>query len=91
MQLKFTVWQVRLLVDRSQVGAVLGKGGSIITEMREKTGAAIRVLDKTERPPCAREDDELIQVRITNCCQQLVKLCLVDLVQAYKRGNHTSH
>ena len=46
----------------SQIGAVIGKGGAIIKEMRTATAASIRVLGKEERPLCALENDELVQV-----------------------------
>jgi len=55
--------QVRLLVDQSQVGCILGKGGSIINELRRSTGASVRVLSKQEIPACAAHLDEVLQVR----------------------------
>ena len=56
--------QVRLLVDPTQVGCILGKGGSVITELRRATGASVRVLSKHEVPPCAERGDEMLQVRL---------------------------
>ncbi|KAK9828748.1 hypothetical protein WJX72_001910 [[Myrmecia] bisecta] len=53
---------VRLLVDGSQIGCVLGKGGTIISDLRVETGANIRILGKKERPLCALETDELVQL-----------------------------
>lgn len=55
--------QVRLLVDQTQVGCILGKGGSIISELRRATGSSIRVLSKQEIPACAAPNDEVLQVR----------------------------
>lgn len=54
---------VRLLVFKSQVGGVIGKGGSVITALRETTGAKIRLMPKMELPNIASADDELLQVR----------------------------
>lgn len=48
-----------LLVNTTQVGAVVGRGGKNITRMRRETGAQIRILPA---PRCAAKDDELIQI-----------------------------
>eukprot|EP00250_Pteridium_aquilinum_P002781 c13004_g1_i1 orf=180-1805(-) len=53
---------VRLLVPASQIGCILGKGGSIITEIRKATRANIRIPPKEELSKCANEDDELVQI-----------------------------
>uniref|UniRef100_A0A0D6QYY3 K Homology domain-containing protein n=2 Tax=Araucaria cunninghamii TaxID=56994 RepID=A0A0D6QYY3_ARACU len=52
----------RLLVPANQVGCLIGKGGSIISEMRRATGANIRILPRKDLPPCALETDELVQI-----------------------------
>ncbi|KAI5074099.1 hypothetical protein GOP47_0010060 [Adiantum capillus-veneris] len=52
----------RLLVPASQIGCILGKGGSIITEIRKATRANIRIPSKEELPKCASENDELVQI-----------------------------
>ncbi|KAJ0243551.1 hypothetical protein HA466_0195920 [Hirschfeldia incana] len=52
----------RLLVPRSRIGCLLGKGGAIITEMRRMTKANIRVLGKDSLPKVASEDDEMVQI-----------------------------
>lgn len=52
----------RLLVSSNQIGCLLGKGGSIIAEMRKSTGAHIRVLGKDQIPKCAPENEEVVQV-----------------------------
>jgi poly(rC)-binding protein 2/3/4 len=41
---------------------LLGKGGKIIEQMREETGAQIRILPKEQLPGCALPTDELVQV-----------------------------
>jgi len=41
---------VRLLVPSSQVGCLLGKGGCIINQMRDESGAQIRVMPKEQIP-----------------------------------------
>uniref|UniRef100_A0A7I4APY2 K Homology domain-containing protein n=1 Tax=Physcomitrium patens TaxID=3218 RepID=A0A7I4APY2_PHYPA len=52
----------RLLVPNNQIGCLLGKGGKIIEQMRQTTGAQIRVLPKDQLPGCALPTDELVQV-----------------------------
>ncbi|KAH9315612.1 hypothetical protein KI387_024239, partial [Taxus chinensis] len=52
----------RLLVPANQVGSLIGKGGSIISEMRRATGANIRILPRKDLPQCALETDELVQI-----------------------------
>lgn len=52
----------RLLVPSSKVGCILGQGGHVINEMRRRTQADIRVLSKDDKPECASEDEELVQV-----------------------------
>lgn len=52
----------RLLVPSSRIGCLIGKGGSIISEMRKVTKANIRILSKENLPKVASEDDEMVQV-----------------------------
>ncbi|XP_061352985.1 KH domain-containing protein HEN4-like isoform X2 [Gastrolobium bilobum] len=52
----------RILVSSNQIGCLLGKGGSIISEMRKLSGAHIRILGKDKVPKCASEDEEVIQI-----------------------------
>ena len=52
----------RLLVPSSKVGCILGQGGHVINEMRRRTHADIRVYSKDDKPKCAAEDEELVQV-----------------------------
>lgn len=54
----------RLLVPASRIGCLIGKGGSIINEMRKITKANIRILSKEDLPKVASEDDEMVQVII---------------------------
>lgn len=52
----------RLLVTSHQIGCLLGKGGSIIAEMRKLSGAHIRVLSRDQIPKGVAENDEIVQV-----------------------------
>ncbi|KAI3665537.1 hypothetical protein L6452_44164 [Arctium lappa] len=52
----------RLLIPSSKVGCILGQGGQVINEMRRRTKEDIRVYSKEEKPKCAGEDEELVQV-----------------------------
>ncbi|XP_020090507.1 KH domain-containing protein HEN4-like [Ananas comosus] len=52
----------RLLVPAQQIGCLMGKGGTIIAEMRKETGASIRIFFKEQIPKCAQPNDEVVQV-----------------------------
>ncbi|KAK9219416.1 hypothetical protein WN943_008061 [Citrus x changshan-huyou] len=52
----------RLLVASNQIGCLLGKGGSIIAEMRKLSGAYIRILGKDQIPKCASENEEVVLI-----------------------------
>lgn len=52
----------RLLVPSSRIGCLIGKGGTIITEIRRLTKANIRILSKEGLPKIASEDDEMVQI-----------------------------
>ncbi|CAI9104128.1 OLC1v1002748C2 [Oldenlandia corymbosa var. corymbosa] len=52
----------RLVVHTNQVGCLLGKGGTIVSEMRKATGAAIRILGGDQVPRCASQNDEVVQI-----------------------------
>ncbi|KAG1335013.1 KH domain-containing protein HEN4 [Cocos nucifera] len=53
---------VRLLVLSSQVGCLLGKGGSVIKQMSAESGAQIRILPRDKLPLCALPNDEIVQI-----------------------------
>lgn len=53
---------LRLLVLSSQVGCLLGKGGSVIKQMSAESGAQIRILPRDKLPTCASPSDELVQI-----------------------------
>lgn len=55
----------RLVVPSNQVGCLLGKGGSIVSEMRKVTGAGIRIIGGEQVPKCVSENDQVVQVRVT--------------------------
>ncbi|PSS17318.1 KH domain-containing protein [Actinidia chinensis var. chinensis] len=59
---KSSTFVVRLLVLSSQVGCLLGKGGSVIKQMSSDSGAQIRILPREKLPPCASPFDELLQI-----------------------------
>ncbi|KAL5857463.1 hypothetical protein ACOSQ3_004921 [Xanthoceras sorbifolium] len=52
----------RLVVASSQVGCLLGKGGTIISEMRKATGTSIRILGDDQVPKCVPENDKVVQI-----------------------------
>ncbi|KAH9617308.1 hypothetical protein KSS87_021729 [Heliosperma pusillum] len=52
----------RLLIPSSQVGCLLGKGGTIVSEMRKATGANIRILKGEQVPKCASDGDHVVEI-----------------------------
>jgi poly(rC)-binding protein 2/3/4 len=53
----------RLVVSPSQVGCLLGKGGTIISEMRKATSTSIRIIVGDQRnPKCVPETDHVVEV-----------------------------
>uniref|UniRef100_A0A1D1XZ57 KH domain-containing protein At4g18375 n=1 Tax=Anthurium amnicola TaxID=1678845 RepID=A0A1D1XZ57_9ARAE len=51
-----------LIVPSSKVGCLLGQGGHIITEMRRRTKADIRVYSKEDKPQYASANEEVVQI-----------------------------
>ncbi|CAN1298775.1 KH domain-containing protein HEN4 [Linum perenne] len=52
----------RLVVHSQQIGRLLGKGGQIISEMRQATGAHIRIFPKEQVAKHGTPHDEIVQV-----------------------------
>ncbi|GAA0167746.1 RNA metabolism protein [Lithospermum erythrorhizon] len=52
----------RILVPTSRIGCLIGKGGSIISEIRRITKANIRILSKENLPKVAASDEEMVQI-----------------------------
>uniref|UniRef100_A0ACD6AIY0 Uncharacterized protein n=2 Tax=Avena sativa TaxID=4498 RepID=A0ACD6AIY0_AVESA len=57
-----TSYTTCLLVSTSRIGCLIGKGGSIITEIRRTSRANIRILTKENVPKVASEDEEMVQI-----------------------------
>nr|CAD1836254.1 unnamed protein product [Ananas comosus var. bracteatus] len=52
----------RILVPSGKVGCILGERGSIITEMRRRTRADIRLFSKEDKPKYTSANEELVQI-----------------------------
>jgi hypothetical protein len=68
---------LRMLLFKYQIGAVMGKKGAAINEIRNKSGATVKLT--TPQPgtpivPCAEKDDELLTVSSTRVCRGCVVL-----------------
>lgn len=63
---KSLIFVLRLLVLSTQVGCILGKGGSVIKQMSAESGAQIRILPRDKLPTCATASDELVQVALND-------------------------
>ncbi|KAF0899457.1 hypothetical protein E2562_019957 [Oryza meyeriana var. granulata] len=68
---------LRLLVPGKVIGCLIGKGGSIVNDMRSKTKAAIYI-SKGEKPRKASSSDELVEVfgEVDNLRDALVQIVL---------------
>ncbi|KAH7447063.1 hypothetical protein KP509_01G089600 [Ceratopteris richardii] len=55
---------IRIVIGRSQAGCLIGKEGSIIKEIREKSGALVRVMPPEQMPfsSSISESDRLVQI-----------------------------
>ncbi|CAI5494659.1 unnamed protein product, partial [Closterium sp. Naga37s-1] len=52
----------RLLVPATQAGSLIGRQGQTIKALQDSTGAHIRILSLEDVPPCALEDDRVVEV-----------------------------
>ncbi|KAI7729592.1 hypothetical protein M8C21_011069 [Ambrosia artemisiifolia] len=50
----------RLVIPHYQMGCLLGRGGSIMADMRKVTGAFIKIVNGSNFPGCASETDEVV-------------------------------
>lgn len=57
---------LRLLVPNKVIGCLIGRGGSIVNDMRKKTKANI-LISKGDKPRRASSSDELVEVRVLIC------------------------
>ncbi|KAK1304767.1 KH domain-containing protein [Acorus calamus] len=84
----------RLLVPTKVIGCLIGKGGSIINEMRKHTRASIRI-SKGEKPKCANDEDELVEVNgevssVRDALVQIVLRLRADVLKERESG-HSHH
>lgn len=70
------IMTTRMLVEGSQAGSLIGKGGKIIKMIREGSGAQVRVLPPEEVPPCGGPTDRVVQIVAehsnTRTCLQMI-------------------
>jgi len=57
----------RMLVCHTQAGCIIGKGGKIIKDIRESSGANIKILTENELPICALHNDRVVQIMGNDC------------------------
>ncbi|KAF8062967.1 hypothetical protein HT031_003806 [Scenedesmus sp. PABB004] len=56
---------VRIVLPHSQVGAIMGKGGSSIKELRAVTGAGVEIYTFPDVPRCVKQGQEVLTIRGT--------------------------
>lgn len=83
---------VQLLVQQDQVGAVLGKRGSVIKEIQMHTGAKL-IVQNEDLPSCANDEDEILEIKgraqsvmqaVQTCC------CLMRVNMARSQAKEAS-
>ncbi|GMH32954.1 hypothetical protein BSKO_00788 [Bryopsis sp. KO-2023] len=52
----------RLLVNHTQAGSIIGKGGCITKDIRESTGAFCKILPQEDIPVCALHNDRVVLI-----------------------------
>ena len=57
----------RLVISQNQMGYLLGKGGSIVVDMRKMTGVVIKIVGDHQVPKCAPETDQVVLVSTISC------------------------
>ncbi|XVF27299.1 hypothetical protein REPUB_Repub14bG0095000 [Reevesia pubescens] len=85
---------MRLLVPSKVIGCVIGKGGSIINEIRKRTKADVRI-SKGQKPKCADANDELIELagevsRVRDALIQIVLRLRDDILKEKDTGHNPS-
>ncbi|XP_023755747.2 KH domain-containing protein HEN4 [Lactuca sativa] len=50
----------RLVISQNQMGCLLGKGGSIVADMKKMTGAFIKIVGAHQAPKCALKTDQVV-------------------------------
>ena len=78
----------------AQVGCVLGKQGSIVSQVRQSTGAMVRVLEQNKgqrRLESGEEVDEVIEIqgRAQSC--DLALQAVSDLLRQYQVSTQIMH
>ncbi|KAK4778585.1 hypothetical protein SAY86_006113 [Trapa natans] len=68
---------LQLLIPSKFIGCLIGKGGSIVNEMRKRTKADIRI-SKGKKPEVADENDELVEIggEVGNVRDAIVQIVL---------------
>ncbi|KAG8385264.1 hypothetical protein BUALT_Bualt03G0023900 [Buddleja alternifolia] len=85
---------MRLLVPSRVIGCIIGKGGSIINEIRKRTKADIRI-SKGDKPKCADENDELVEIfgevgSVRDALIQIVLRLRDDVLKEREEGLNSS-
>ncbi|KAJ1430612.1 K-like proteiny domain [Sesbania bispinosa] len=86
-----TTVSIRLLVPSKVIGCIIGKGGSIIHEIRKRTKADVRI-SKGDKPKCADINDELVEVGgSVDCVRDALIQIILRLRDDVLRERDTGH
>lgn len=67
--------KMQLLVPSKVIGCIIGKSGSIISEIRKRTKADIHISKGNNKPKCADPNDDFVEVMIL----RIVQLCFIKI------------
>lgn len=82
---------IRLLVPSKVIGCIIGKGGSIINEIRRRTKADVRI-SKGDKPKLADANDELVEVvGSVDCVRDALIQIVLRLRDDVLRERDTGH
>ncbi|KAL5054919.1 hypothetical protein RYX36_035601 [Vicia faba] len=82
---------IRLLVPCKVIGCIIGKSGSIINEIRKRTGADIRI-SRSDKPKRADASDELVEVGgAVDCVRDALIQIILRLRDDVLREKDTGH
>ncbi|KAG7611973.1 K Homology domain type 1 superfamily [Arabidopsis suecica] len=70
--------KMQLLVSSKVIGCIIGKSGSIISEIRKRTKADIHISKGNNTPKCADPNDELVEIsgEVSNVRDALIQIVL---------------
>ena len=74
--------ETRLLVDWHHVGAIIGKGGASVRQVREESGCAINIIAPAPNAPSPQQTDRIMTIRGTVAATTKAIFLIAHTIQA---------